>query len=406
MARRRDQRGPGQSWPTPDQSIGSLEAGQPGGASSAGDDGRALRTLALIAVVVGLIALTTAACVLSYASVHAFALRADVSQSLARIYPYICDAMLVLAGCSVLALRGAGLISRVYAWLCFIVLLATLAAVSVAHEAGLNMPLRSAQVTVAVLPWALVLVAFGLLLALLRHARRRRLGQRTASPVDGVVVSPRAALEAPPLEPAAALEPAGPAGYEQAGFEPVAYEQAGFDHAYFDPVGSASVSSEPDAVELASGHGQADDEPVAQAETDRTAFDQAIDHDNPITHEVSPAPVEQPAEPSAAAPRVVRPTEMQLRARTQRQPVTTDTQAGTSGSRSADAPPALTPPVPETGGDSSGGDSSGGGEYTGDTIPRGELSPAPTSDPPAEAAGQGAPPELDRPRSSPTPPSG
>ncbi len=61
-----------------------------------------------VAVAVGLAALTAAACVLSYSSVHHFAMQAGVSASLARIYPLIFDAMLAVAGCSVLALRGAG----------------------------------------------------------------------------------------------------------------------------------------------------------------------------------------------------------------------------------------------------------------------------------------------------------
>src|SRR5215472_12825873 len=102
-----------------------------GGGQVASDNGRALRNLALVAVVVGLLALTTAACVLTYSSVHDFALRAGISPSLAKIYPDIGDAMLVMAGCSVLALRGAGLLSKLYGWLCFILLLGALAASSV-----------------------------------------------------------------------------------------------------------------------------------------------------------------------------------------------------------------------------------------------------------------------------------
>jgi len=310
-------------------------------AEPGGDNGRGLRTLALIAVVIGLVALTTAACVLSYASVHAFALRADVSLSLARIYPYICDAMLVLAGCSVLALRGAGLISRMYGWLCFIALLGALAASSVAHNAGLTTPKRAAEVTVAVLPWALVLVAFGLLLALLRHARRRRLGQRAGAPIDGVAVA-RAALEAPALEPAA-LEPAA---LEPAAGQQVPFQYVEFGHGDFQPAGT-----EPEAADLGE-------------------FDPSFESYDPITHESTPdqvsptVPLPRPAEdaeerPAEAPgpPRVVQPAEMQLRARTQRQ-----------------------------------------AERTGepDTVPNPvNASTDPGVDPPAE---------LDRPHSSPTPP--
>ena len=109
------------------------------------------RMLALVAVVVGLTALTAAACVLSYSSIAR--LRA-AGRDLPRRWPgstrCILDALLVMAGCSVLALRGAGLLSQVYGWLCLIVLLGALAAGGVVHEAGLSMPARAAEITAAV----------------------------------------------------------------------------------------------------------------------------------------------------------------------------------------------------------------------------------------------------------------
>ena len=119
MARKSDDRqGPGEGrTQAPDAQAGS----RPGR-----DASRALRVLALIAVAAGLAGLTAAACVLSYSSIHDLAIQAGVHGRLASIYPYIFDAMLVVAGCSVLALRGAGLISRIYSWLCMLVLLAAL----------------------------------------------------------------------------------------------------------------------------------------------------------------------------------------------------------------------------------------------------------------------------------------
>jgi hypothetical protein len=137
-----------------------------------------LRVLALIAVSVGLAALTAAACVLSYSSVHYLAIQANVHGRLASIYPLIFDAMLVIAGCSVLALRGAGLISKLYSWLCMLALLAALAAGGALHAAATKIPHKPAAVAAAIVPWALVLIGFGLLVALLRHARLRRLGKR------------------------------------------------------------------------------------------------------------------------------------------------------------------------------------------------------------------------------------
>src|SRR5262249_61760365 len=63
-----------------------------------------LRLLALAAVAVGVILLAAAAFVLSYSGIHAVALSAGVSPRLARLYPLIFDAMLVVACSAVLAL--------------------------------------------------------------------------------------------------------------------------------------------------------------------------------------------------------------------------------------------------------------------------------------------------------------
>jgi hypothetical protein len=139
-----------------------------------------MRLTALIAVVLGLAALTAAACVLSYSSMHHLAIQAGVSARLASVYPLIFDALLILAGCSVLALRGAGLVSRVYGWLCMLVLLGGLATGGALHAAATKIPRRPAGVVAAIVPWVLVLIGFGLLLALLRYARIRRLGQNHA----------------------------------------------------------------------------------------------------------------------------------------------------------------------------------------------------------------------------------
>ena len=160
---------------SPPEIAGRMPQARPGG-----DAGRVLRALALIAVAIGLIAITAAACVLSYSSIHHLATAASVSPRLARLYPLIFDALLVLAGCCVLALRGAGLVSRVYSWLCLLVLLAALAGGGAVRAAAIKVPHRLAGILAAVIPWALVLIGFGLLLALLRYARVRRPGQQPA----------------------------------------------------------------------------------------------------------------------------------------------------------------------------------------------------------------------------------
>src|SRR5258708_15008894 len=143
-------------------------------ASANADAYRGLRFLALIAVARGVILLSAAAFALSYAGIHAIALQAGVSARLARLYPLIFDAMLVVAGAAVLSLRGAGLVTRCYAWLTMLVLLAAAAGADALHATGTRLPHRSAAAAVAIIPWAVVLIGFGLLLAMLRHARLRR----------------------------------------------------------------------------------------------------------------------------------------------------------------------------------------------------------------------------------------
>jgi hypothetical protein len=133
-----------------------------------------LRLLALAAVAAGVLLLAAAAFVLSYAGIHAVALSAGVSARLARIYPLIFDAMLVVACAAVLSLRGAGLPSRSYAWLSLLALLAAAAAADALHATGTRLPRRPAAAAVAVVPWVLVLIGFGLLLCMLRQARLRR----------------------------------------------------------------------------------------------------------------------------------------------------------------------------------------------------------------------------------------
>jgi hypothetical protein len=144
------------------------------GASHPADSHGGLRLLALAAVAVGVILLAAAAFVLSYSGIHAVALSAGVSPRLARLYPLIFDAMLVVACSAVLALRTAGLPSRCYAWLSLLALLAAVAAADAVNATGTKLPHRPTAAVIAVIPWALVLIGFGLLLAMLRHARKRR----------------------------------------------------------------------------------------------------------------------------------------------------------------------------------------------------------------------------------------
>src|SRR5580700_1850475 len=138
------------------------------------DNHRGLRLLALTAVVIGLMLLAAAAFVLSYAGIHEVALSAGVSSRWARLYPLMFDAMLVIACAAVLALRGAGVPSRCYAWLSMLTLLAAAAGADTVHATGVTLPRKPTAAAAAIIPWALVLIGFGLLLCMLRQARLRR----------------------------------------------------------------------------------------------------------------------------------------------------------------------------------------------------------------------------------------
>jgi hypothetical protein len=144
---------------------------------------RALRILAVVAVCLGVIVLAAATFVLSYSAIRAVALQAGITPRLARGYPLLLDAMLVIVLAAVLALRSAGLPSRLLAWLTLFVVMAAAAGAEALHAAGRALPHQAAAITAAVLPWVLVLVAFALLLVMLRHARLRRV----TGPDDRVV---------------------------------------------------------------------------------------------------------------------------------------------------------------------------------------------------------------------------
>ena len=143
---------------------------------------RGFRVLALAAVVAGLLVLAAAAFVLSYAGIHVVALSSGVSPKVARVYPLIFDAMLVVTCAAVLSLRGAGVPSRLFAWLSMLAPFAAAAGADALNATGVRMPHKPAAAAAAVIPWALVLIGFGLLLCMLRQARLRRAAALAPAP--------------------------------------------------------------------------------------------------------------------------------------------------------------------------------------------------------------------------------
>src|SRR5216683_3116468 len=134
-------------------------------------DHRGLRLFALASVIIGVVALAGAAFVLSYAGVHEIVLAAGVSAQLARLYPAIFDAVLVVACAAALTLRGARWWTRFYAWMSIILLVSIVGAGDAVHAMGVKLPHRPAEATVAAIPWALLMLGFSLWLSMLRHAR-------------------------------------------------------------------------------------------------------------------------------------------------------------------------------------------------------------------------------------------
>jgi hypothetical protein len=187
----------------------------PARASQFAGSQRALRVLALAAVIVGVLGLAAAAAALSYPGIHAIALVAGVSPALARLYPLIFDAMLVVASAAILSLRGAGAVTRCYAWFSLLLLLCAAAGADALHATGSKIPHRSAAATAAIIPWALVLLGFGLLLAMLRHARLRRAqaaqARASAAPPAELPATRAPAAELPATKVPAAELPAAAA---------------------------------------------------------------------------------------------------------------------------------------------------------------------------------------------------
>ena len=168
-----------------------------------------LRVASLATVAVGVVLLAAAAFVLSYQGIHQIARQAGVSPGLAKLYPLIFDAMLVIAGAAALALRGASWWARCYAWASLLILLAALAIGNALHATGTTLPAQPTKAAVAVIPWVLLLMAFGLLLEMLRHFRTTRSAAAKAAAAGAASASSGVGVNG---ERAAATQAASSAG--------------------------------------------------------------------------------------------------------------------------------------------------------------------------------------------------
>jgi hypothetical protein len=170
------------------------------------------RRLANAVVAVVVLAVAGAVFVLSYSGVRAVAITGGVSVQLARVYPGVFDAVLVIACVAAILLRDGRWWARAWAWLVVVVLLAAIGATDMVHAMGYTLRHRPTEGIVAAAPVAAVLLAFSLLLTLLRQSRAaadatagRRAARRQTDALPAIAAGAAPRLPAPPIAlPAAA----------------------------------------------------------------------------------------------------------------------------------------------------------------------------------------------------------
>jgi Protein of unknown function (DUF2637) len=159
-----------------------------------------VRRLVNLLVALVVIAVAAATFVFSYDGVHAIALLGGMSAQLARYYPGLFDAVLVIACVAAVVLRDGRWWARAWAWVVLVVLLAAIGATDVLHAANYSLRHRTTEGIVAAAPVVAVLLAFSLLLTVLRQSR-----SQAAAGEPGDRAERQPAMPAPPI----AL-PAGP----------------------------------------------------------------------------------------------------------------------------------------------------------------------------------------------------
>jgi hypothetical protein len=223
----------------------------------------------LVNVLVAIVVLAVAAgmFVFSYPGVHAIARQGGVSGQLARFYPALFDAVLVIACVAAVMLRDARWWARCWAWLVAIVILGAIGTTDVLHAMSYGLRQRPTEGVVAAAPVAAVLLAFSLFLTMLRQSRPQPAdaarGQVPAGGPggDGAAQQPTAPMMisnvdiVPTLAAGAAARPPAP---------PIALPAGA------SPTGAWAASPFNDDVE------QAPDAPATVTETPETAPTQEI----------------------------------------------------------------------------------------------------------------------------------
>ena len=141
------------------------------------------------AVTLVVLAVAAATFVLSYHGVHAIALQGASPVQLARIYPGLFDAVLVIACVAAVVLRDGRWWARCWAWLVVIVVLGAIGVTDVLHATNYALRHRPTEGVVAAAPVVAVLLAFSLLLTMLRQTRPQA-PDAPPSPADGLAAGP------------------------------------------------------------------------------------------------------------------------------------------------------------------------------------------------------------------------
>ena len=251
----------------------------------------------LVALVV--IAVAGATFVFSYDGVHAIALLGGVSARLARYYPGLFDAVLVIACVAAVMLRDGQWWARLWAWVVIVVLLAAIGTTDVLHAMNYTLRHRPTEGIVAAAPVVAVLLAFSLLLTLLRQSRTQ--AQEPAGPGPVGVPALPASVTVPIALPAAPVT-ASPSATASARTEalPVLREdtlRGDVPPTREEPV-LARATEEPNAWEAPTREVPAAEGPADQG---------PADEETPAREEPAPPTVQVPAlspepPPGAAAP--------------------------------------------------------------------------------------------------------
>jgi hypothetical protein len=257
------------------------------------------RLLVNVLVALVVIAVAGATFVFSYDGVHAIALLGGVSARLARYYPGLFDAVLVIACVAAVMLRDGQWWARLWAWVVIVVLLAAIGTTDVLHAMNYTLRHRPTEGIVAAAPVVAVLLAFSLLLTLLRQSRTQ--AQEPTGPGPHGVPALPAAVTVPIALPAAPVT-ASPSATASARTEalPVLREDTlpgDVPPTREEPV-LARATEEPSALEV----------PAWGAPTREGPADQGpADEETPAREEPAPPTVQVPAlspepPPGEAAP--------------------------------------------------------------------------------------------------------